>query len=174
MQFRPALQYGQHASDGEVEHQIGFQIEMVRIQSEHGDHGQTPEFLQRRNEFRRAVRTCQQGQSVETLTLFGIAQQCGDVLAPFGVRIEIPPWHTWHWRVFDGVQNGGVGQFRQSGEMIVEGIAIHVGRTHNVGDGDFVILAFRKQLPECVLETIFCWQDFRIPTWSWHQSPPDN
>ena len=31
MQFRPALQYGQHASDGEIEHQIGFQVEIVGI-----------------------------------------------------------------------------------------------------------------------------------------------
>ena len=117
------------------------------------------------------MRTCQQGQSVETLTLFGIAQQRGDVLAPFGVRIEIPPWHARHWRVFDGVQNGGVGQFRQCGGMLVEGIAIHGGRAYDVGDGGFVVLAFRKQLPEGVFETIFCWQDFRIPTWSWHQYP---
>ena len=51
MQFRPALQYGQHASDGEIEHEIGFQIEVVGIQSKYGNHGESPEFLQRRNEF---------------------------------------------------------------------------------------------------------------------------
>ena len=46
MQFRPALQYGQHASDGEIEHEIGFQIEVVGIQSKYGNHGESPEFLE--------------------------------------------------------------------------------------------------------------------------------
>ena len=90
------------------------------------------------------MRAGQQCQSVEALALFGVTQQRGDMLAPFGVGIKIPPWHTRHWRVFDGVQNGGIGQFWQPGEMVVEGIAIHVCRANDVGDRDFVVLAFRK------------------------------
>ena len=144
---------------------------MVGVKPQHGDQREPAEVLQGFNEFRRAVRPGKQREPVKTLTLFGIAQQRGDVLAPFGVRIEIPPWHARHWRVFDGVQNGGVGQFRQSGEMIVEGIAIHVRRAHDVGDGDFAILAFGKQFPECVFEPFFGWQNLRISAWTWHGSP---
>ena len=93
------------------------------------------------------------------------------MLAPFVVGIEIRVGRAGKRRVFHGVQNGGIGKFRQSREMIVEGIAIHVRRAHDVGDGDFTILTFGKQFPERVFEPFFGWQNLRISAWTWHGSP---
>ena len=93
------------------------------------------------------------------------------MLAPFVVGIEIRVGRAGKRCVFHGVQNGGIGKFRQSREMVVEGIAIYASRAHDVGDGDFTILTFGKQFPECVFEPFFGWQNLRISAWTWHDSP---
>ncbi len=73
MEFRPTAQYRQHAPDREVEHEIGFKVEVVGVKPQHGDQREPAEVLQGFDEFRRAVRSGEQREPVKTLTLFGLA-----------------------------------------------------------------------------------------------------
>ena len=73
MELRPAAQHRQHASDGEVEHQVSFEVKMVGVKPQHGDQREPAEVLQGFNEFRRAVWPGKQREPVKTLTLLGLA-----------------------------------------------------------------------------------------------------
>ena len=73
VEFRPTAQYRQHAPDREVEHEIGFKVEVVGVKPQHGDQREPAEVLQGFDEFRRAVRSGEQREPVKTLTLFGLA-----------------------------------------------------------------------------------------------------
>lgn len=58
---------------GEVEHEIGFKVEVVGVKPQHGDQREPAEVLQGFDEFRRAVRSGEQREPVKTPTLFGLA-----------------------------------------------------------------------------------------------------
>lgn len=69
--FGQRAQYRQHAPYGEVEHEIGFKVEVVGVKPQHGDQREPAEVLQGFDEFRRAVRSGEQREPVKTPTLFG-------------------------------------------------------------------------------------------------------
>lgn len=71
VEFRPTAQYRQHTPYGEVEHEIGFKVEVVGVKPQHGDQREPAEVLQGFDEFRRAVRSGEQREPVKTPTLFG-------------------------------------------------------------------------------------------------------
>ena len=39
------------------------------------------------------------------------------------------------------MQNGGIGQFRQSGEVVIERIAVDSGLAYHIGNGDLRLVA---------------------------------
>ena len=73
MEFRPTAQYRQHAPYGEVEHEIGFKVEVVGVEPSTEINVSLPKSRRDSNELRRAVRSGEQREPVKTPTLFGLA-----------------------------------------------------------------------------------------------------
>ena len=114
---------------------------MFGVSLQHADHLQSAEIAQGFSQFQRAVRAGQQSQSVEALALFRVGERGGDTFAPLLLGVAVRVGGAVDRDGFDLMQNGGIGQFRQSGEVVIERIAVDSGLAYHIGNGDFAVVA---------------------------------